>query len=88
MIVEFPDAVCEGVCSSQYLSDIQSARQSFLKSPAVQERGQPSGTFKTLNRKVIVEVIGIGFWDFIHGQTGLAANGIELHPVIWYREVE
>ena len=25
---------------------------------------------------------GIGFFDVIHGQSGVAPNGIELHPVI------
>jgi hypothetical protein len=24
----------------------------------------------------------VGFWDEIHGQTGVAPNGIELHPVL------
>lgn len=26
-------------------------------------------------------VTGIGFFDFLHGQRGVAPNGIELHPV-------
>lgn len=25
---------------------------------------------------------GIGFFDFLHGQTGVAPNGIELYPVL------
>ena len=25
---------------------------------------------------------GVGFFDRIHGQTGVAPNGIELHPVV------
>src|SRR5262249_10830121 len=29
-----------------------------------------------------VRVTGVGFFDFLHGQTGVAPNGIELHPVI------
>jgi hypothetical protein len=27
-------------------------------------------------------VVGIAFFDFLHGQTGVAPNGIELHPVL------
>jgi hypothetical protein len=27
-------------------------------------------------------VTGVGFFDVIHGQTGVAPNGIELHPVV------
>jgi hypothetical protein len=30
----------------------------------------------------IVTVRGVGFFDFIHGQNGVAPNGIELHPVL------
>lgn len=29
-----------------------------------------------------IELIGVGFFDFIHDQTGGAKNGIELHPVL------
>jgi hypothetical protein len=25
---------------------------------------------------------GVGFLDFLHGQRGVAPNGIELHPVL------
>ena len=59
---------------------LQSARDAFLNSPAVQERGQPTSTYKKLNKRVIVEVIGIGLWDFKHGQTGLAAKGSSCIP--------
>jgi hypothetical protein len=27
-------------------------------------------------------VTGVAFFDFLHGQTGGAPNGIELHPVL------
>lgn len=29
-----------------------------------------------------VTVVGVGFFDRIHGQLGVAPNGIELHPVL------
>ena len=29
-----------------------------------------------------VVVIGVGFWDILHGQAGVAPNGIELHSVL------
>src|SRR5207247_8711702 len=35
-------------------------------------------SFKTAN----VPVTGVGFFDFLHGQTGVAPNGIELHPLL------
>ena len=31
---------------------------------------------------VTIIVTGVGFFDFLHGQTGAAPNGIELHPVL------
>jgi hypothetical protein len=29
-------------------------------------------------------VSGVAFFDFLHGQTGVARNGIELHPVLGF----
>jgi hypothetical protein len=29
-------------------------------------------------------VVGVAFWDFYHGQTGVAPNVIELHPMLGY----
>ena len=31
---------------------------------------------------VKVKLTGVGFFDFIHGQKGIAANGREIHPVL------
>jgi hypothetical protein len=39
----------------------------------------PGGHFKG---GVPATVTGVGFFDKIHGQTGVAPNGIELHPLI------
>jgi len=30
----------------------------------------------------LVRITGVGFFDYIHGQRGVAPNGIELHPVL------
>jgi len=30
-------------------------------------------------------VTGVAFFDFLHGQTGVAPNGIELHPILGFR---
>ncbi len=38
--------------------------------------------FRKLPKAVPVVIVGHGFFDFIHGQTGVAPNGIELHPVL------
>ena len=39
-----------------------------------------TSSFKPTNRRVVVR--GIGFFDRLHGQTGMAPNGLELHPVV------
>jgi hypothetical protein len=40
-------------------------------------------SFKATDRRVIVK--GVGFFDYLHGQTGMAPNGLELHPVTGLR---
>lgn len=36
----------------------------------------------------LIEVTGVGFFDFDHGQNGVAPNAFELHPVLGIRRVE
>jgi hypothetical protein len=85
MIVEFPDVACSGVCASTLRPDIVKARNDFLASAPVKKRGKPTTKYKELEETAFVEVIGPGFWDFSHHQTGRAPNDIEIHPVIWFR---
>jgi hypothetical protein len=74
MIVEFPNPAC--VASLFKRPQMRAARQSLLG------RCGPIGSsdFTTLHGNVTV--MGVGFWDIPHGQTGVAPNGIELHPVL------
>jgi hypothetical protein len=40
-------------------------------------------TFKTKVKPTAVRITGVGFFDKVHGQMGVAQlNGIELHPVL------
>ena len=55
---------------------MRTARQSFISIC-----GQPSAE-RFLACSALVQVVGIGFFDNLHGQTGVAPNGIELHPVL------
>lgn len=73
MIAEIPDPACVGA-GSPFAADIQSARQVF------DNQYTASGSFKTVS--IPVCVTGVGFFDFNHGQTGVAPNAIELHPVL------
>jgi hypothetical protein len=73
MIAEIPDSPCVG-SSSPLLTSIEKARAEF------DAKYTATGTFKTVN--VPVTVTGVGFFDFDHGQTGVAPNAIELHAVL------
>ncbi|HSN18347.1 MAG TPA: pre-peptidase C-terminal domain-containing protein [Gammaproteobacteria bacterium] len=73
MIAEIPDPACVG-SGSPFMAGIQSARAEFDNKYAV------TTSFKTANIAVCLR--GIGFFDFNHGQTGVAPNAIELHPVL------
>ncbi|MGZ3461591.1 MAG: hypothetical protein ACXU86_24130 [Archangium sp.] len=75
MIAEIPNLGCVGT-NSPFYSAISSARTAFLANHS------PTSTFKTTNETVTF--IGVGFWDFQHGQTGVAPNAIELHPVTFF----
>ena len=73
MIAEIPSPACVG-SSSPLSAGISNARAQF------QAVYTPTTSFQTVN--VPVRVTGVGMFDFLHGQTGVAPNGIELHPVI------
>jgi hypothetical protein len=42
--------------------------------------GSPSTSFRRLHGRATIT--GVGFFDLFHGQTGVAPNAIELHPVL------
>jgi len=73
MIAEIPSPNCIGSLSP-FAAGIASARPEF------DARFTASTDFKTAD--IQVKVTGVGFFDFVHGQTGVAPNGIELHPVL------
>lgn len=73
MIAEIPDPACVGA-GSPFANLIQNSRQEF------DNKYSASSSFKTAN--IPVQLAGVGFFDFQHGQTGVAPNAIELHPVL------
>jgi len=77
MIVEIPDPRAVGT-ASPWRDAIASARDRF------DSEFHPEGRFT--RRSAHLKITGIGFFDFIHGQRGVAPNGIELHPVIGVEE--
>ena len=84
MIIEFPDPLCANVCSSGFFDQIKKAREDFIA-----RFGQPTTEFTDLDEPILVEVIGVGFFDRDHNQIGRALpSGIELHPVISFKALE
>ncbi len=75
MIVEFPDTTCNGAKQSKKKAAMKAARASFFNAC-----GTIGTSFVTLHGKTTIT--GVGFFDEIHGQTGVAPNGIELHPAL------
>ena len=73
MIAEIPAPACVGD-GSPFAAGITHARKQFDQVFAPGAFWQPAG--------VPVIVTGVGFFDALHGQTGVAQNGIELHPVL------
>ena len=72
MIAEIPDPAC--VSGGAFSSGISSSRAAF------DARYTATTSFQTAN--VPVTITGAGFFDVLHGQTGVAPNGIELHAVL------
>lgn len=97
MIAEIPDpaALAPG---SFFVTEITGARQAFddkfglqmaaspeAASPevaAAPESGMAAAVPALIPANTPVTVRGLGFFDFAHGQDGVAPNAIELHPVI------
>jgi hypothetical protein len=73
IITEIPAFGCVG-SSSPFAAYIENARQKF------DAMFTPTSSFQFAN--VPVQITGVGMFDFLHGQTGVAPNGIELHPVL------
>ena len=72
MIAEVPDPGCAGACASGFATVYAQVRQKLLTYlNSAQSEARP-----------LVRITGVGFFDYLHGQRGVAPNGIELHPVL------
>jgi hypothetical protein len=73
IIGEIPNPGCVG-SGSPFAASILNARLKF------NAMFTASTSFQFAN--VPVQVTGVAMFDFLHGQTGVAPNGIELHPIL------
>lgn len=75
MIAEIPSPSCVG--SSPFLPAMRAVRTAFTAA------FHPSPSFQRVTIKV--HITGVGFFDVKHGQSGVAPNAIELHPILSIR---
>jgi len=73
MIAEIPSSEC---VPAKYRPQFTAAGK------VIESISHATPAFKKLPKPVQVKVTGVLFFDFIHGQTGVAKNGVELHPVL------
>ncbi len=73
MIVESTHPDC--ALKSRFKTEIDQAR-------AALDQAFKGPITKPIKTRKLVTVTGVGFFDHIHGQTGVAPNGIELHPIL------
>jgi hypothetical protein len=76
MIAEIPAPQCVSA-SSPFLPAIRAVRLAFAA------RFHPTAYWQ--RPRIRVHITGVGFWDYKHGQSGVAPNAIELHPVLSMR---
>src|SRR5439155_24226600 len=82
-VAEIPDPNCIGgahssAAQSAFIAGIQNARGELQ---AQFQNIDMSGKFNDAGG-IPVQIVGIGFFDRPHNQTGLAPNNIEIHPVL------
>ena len=75
LIAELADPSCSQ--GSAWLAQIRRARSTF------EARLSAGSSFRATDLRVTVT--GVGFFDFNHGQRGVAPNAVELHPVLGIR---
>jgi hypothetical protein len=78
MIGEIPNLMCDTTNSNKFRPKFDSCLAEFKKYTLKNYKVKP-GKYK---------VTGVIFYDKIHGQLGVAPNGIELHPILSIKKVK
>lgn len=79
MIVELPNAGCNRHAGATHRRRMAAARSALIAAC-----GRPSDArFRLLTGTATIT--GVAFVDILHGQRGVAPNGIELHPLLSFR---
>lgn len=78
MIGEIADPYCQKTMRSEYLGKFIDSQASFQMVQRTAKYVQNS----------VYRITGVGFFDKLHGQLGVAPNGIELHPIIKFQKLK
>ena len=77
MVIEIPSYECLEVQKTSRYQLFKELHEWFYKNI-----GHPSSKFVFLQKHIPVTITGVGYFDFLHGQKGMAENGREIHPVL------
>ncbi len=77
MVAEIANPSCTDVMHSNQLNKFIKTYDWFIS-----HIGKPTSKFKNVVNSKPVTITGVGFWDHLHGQKGMANGGREIHPVL------
>jgi hypothetical protein len=74
MVAEVVNPECPNIVNTSRYSQLKAIRDWYTA------QFSPTSSFKNIG--VSVHLTGVGFFDFLHGQTGIPPNGREIHPIL------
>jgi hypothetical protein len=83
IVAEIPSHLCEEIVHTSHYLKIKKLNEWFEA-----KIGKPTSKFKIPPTPLKVHIEGIGYFDKIHGQRGMAANGREIHPVLVMKVIQ
>ena len=77
MVIEIPSYECFDIQRTSRYNLFKNLHNWFFENI-----GHPTSKFVYLKKHIAVTITGVGYFDFVHGQKGMAQNGREIHPVL------
>jgi hypothetical protein len=74
MVAEIVNPDCPNIANTSRYTGFKLLRDWFIATYS------PTTSFKNISADV--HLTGVGFFDFLHGQTGIPPNGREIHPIL------
>ncbi len=74
MVAEIVNPECPSIIGTSRYASLKALRDWFVA------KYNPTTSFTTVSDDITLT--GVGFFDFLHGQTGIPPNGREIHPIL------